>query len=46
MDIYINSMSLNEISEKCGYTDYVYFSRKFKQVMGMSPRNYIKTLNK
>ena len=45
MDIYINSMSLNEIAEKCGYTDYVYFSRKFKQVMGMSPRNYIKTLN-
>lgn len=42
MDVYKDSLPLNEISEKCGYTDYVYFSRKFKQVMGMCPKNYIK----
>lgn len=40
IDIYKNSVSLSEISEKCGYTDYVYFSRRFKQIMGKSPRKY------
>lgn len=42
IDIYKNSLSLTEIAEKCGYTDYVYFSRKFKQITGMSPKNYMK----
>ena len=42
IDIYKNSLSLTEIAEKCGYTDYVYFSRRFKQVTGMSPKNYMK----
>ena len=41
IDMYKNSISLNEISEKCGYNDYVYFSRKFKQIMGVSPREYL-----
>lgn len=41
MEIYKDSISLNEISEKCGYTDYVYFSRKFKQVTGVSPKRYM-----
>lgn len=41
IDIYKNSLSLAEIAEKCGYTDYAYFSRKFKQVKGMSPREYM-----
>ncbi len=36
-----NSLSLAEIAEKCGYTDYVYFSRKFKCIMGVSPRKYM-----
>lgn len=40
IDTYKNALSLAEIAEKCGYTDYVYFSRRFKQVMGVSPRNY------
>ena len=44
IDIYKDSMSLSEISEKCGYTDYVYFSRQFKKVMGISPQNYMKSL--
>ena len=42
IDIYKNSISLIEIAEKCGYTDYVYFSRRFKHVMGMSPKSYMK----
>jgi len=37
---YHNAWSLNELAEKCGYTDYVYFSRRFKQIMGMSPKRY------
>lgn len=41
IDTYRNSVSLADISEKCGYTDYVYFSRRFKQIMGVSPRKYI-----
>lgn len=41
MDTYKNVLSLSEIAEKCGYTDYVYFSRRFKQTMGMSPRKYM-----
>ena len=40
IDIYFNELSLNEISWRCGYLDYVYFSKKFKSVMGISPRAY------
>ena len=40
MDVYKNALSLSEIAEKCGYTDYIYFSRRFKQQMGVSPRAY------
>lgn len=38
---YKNLLSLSEIAEKCGYTDYIYFSRRFKQIMGVSPRTYM-----
>lgn len=41
IDIYKNSFSLADVAEKCGYTDYVYFSRRFKQVTGISPRKYM-----
>jgi AraC-like DNA-binding protein len=40
IDVYHNELSLAEISEICGYLDYVYFSKRFKSVMGMSPREY------
>lgn len=40
---YKKAMSLYEIAEKCGFTDYVYFSKKFKSVTGVSPRKYKKT---
>lgn len=42
IDMYGNSLSLSEIAERCGYTDYVYFSRKFKMITGMSPREFMK----
>lgn len=41
IDAYKKSITLTEVSEKCGYTDYVYFSRQFKKVKGVSPREYI-----
>lgn len=41
IDTYRNSLSLAEIAEKCGYTDYVYFSRRFKQITKVSPRKYL-----
>jgi AraC-like DNA-binding protein len=40
IDFYKNSISLSEIAEKCGYTDYVYFSRRFKEITGVSPRKH------
>ena len=42
IDIYKNKISLSEISERCGYLDYIYFSKKFKSVTGVSPREYRK----
>lgn len=33
-------MSINDIAEKCGFSDPYYFSRQFKQVMQMSPQQY------
>ncbi len=40
IDVYNGELSLTEISERCGYTDYVYFSKRFKSVVGMSPKEY------
>lgn len=41
IDIYKKSLSLSQIAEKCGYTDYIYFSRRFKEIKGVSPREYM-----
>lgn len=41
IDTYKNLFSLTDIAERCGYTDYVYFSRRFKHIMGVSPRKYM-----
>lgn len=46
IDIYKNAMSLTEIAELCGYTDYIYFSRKFKAVKGQSPQRYKNSISK
>ena len=40
IDIYSQNLSISEIAERCGYSDYIYFSKKFKSVMGVSPREY------
>ena len=42
MYAYKSTLSLAEIAEKCGFLDYVYFSRRFKQVTGLSPREFMK----
>ncbi|MBQ6545958.1 MAG: helix-turn-helix transcriptional regulator, partial [Lachnospiraceae bacterium] len=33
-------MSINDIAEKCGFSDPYYFSRQFKQVMQMNPQQF------
>jgi len=40
IDIYTNTLSLQQIAEQCGYTDYVYFSKTFKTLLGVSPKEY------
>lgn len=41
IDIYKN-VPLTEIAKRCGYGDYAYFSKRFKQVMHCSPQQYKK----
>ncbi len=43
IEIYKDSVSLADISEKCGYLDYVYFSKKFKEHTGISPKTFLKS---
>jgi len=43
IDIYKNSISLPDVAERCGYIDYVYFSRRFKHITGVSPRKYMES---
>ena len=40
IDIYGGTIPLSEIARECGYNDYVYFSKKFKRFMGLSPERY------
>ena len=44
INIYQNSMPLIDISINCGFDDYIYFSRKFKQIVGVSPKSYEKSI--
>ena len=37
--------SISDVANQCGYTDPLYFSKVFKQKIGVSPKSYIKTLN-
>ncbi len=41
IETYKKTLSLTDIAEKCGYTDYVYFSRRFKHIMKIAPRKYM-----
>lgn len=40
MEIYGNSITLTEISVKVGYLNSAYFSRVFKRIVGVSPKQY------
>ena len=40
IDVYGATLPLSEIAVRCGYGDYVYFSKKFKALTGLSPRQY------
>ena len=40
-----NFTSVSDIANKCGYADPQYFSRIFKQRVGVSPLAYIKKLH-
>lgn len=42
IDIYKNNCSMTQISEQCGFVDYIYFSKRFKQITGLSPNEYKK----
>ena len=44
--IYIGYYSLKEIALMSGYTDYKYFSTKFKKHTGLSPSDYTNNGNK
>ena len=35
-------LSVNEVAQKCGYTDTAYFSRSFKKYLGVSPSRWRK----
>lgn len=36
----VTKKSISEIAQKVGYSDIYYFSRRFKQMVGFSPRQY------
>lgn len=44
INVYQNSVPLIDISLNCGFIDYIYFSRKFKQGVGISPIEYKKMI--
>ena len=44
IDIYRNSLPLADIAAQCGYTDYVLFSKRFRAITKLSPREYLKSL--
>ncbi len=38
-------LTITEIADKCGFNSPYYFSKHFKEAVGVSPREYIKGLN-
>lgn len=44
INIYHNSMSLFDVALNCGFDDYIYFSRMFKKLTGISPYEYKKSV--
>ena len=43
IETYRKTLTLAQVAEQCGYTDYVQFSKKFKTVTGFSPREYLRS---
>ncbi len=41
IEIYGRSIPLNRICEMCGYVDYIYFSKTFTRLVGISPKAYL-----
>lgn len=41
IEVYGKNLLLREIMLKCGFYDYAYFSKKFKQYCGLSPKKYM-----
>ena len=39
-EIYGDGLSVSQVAEACGFNDSVYFSRRFKQFTGISPKQY------
>ncbi len=37
-----SNLNISEVAAQCGFDDSNYFSRQFKKITGLSPRNYIK----
>lgn len=44
IEIYGNSITVSEVSQACGFSDYIYFSKRFKQFVGISPEMYKKQI--
>ena len=44
LEIYHKNLTVAEIAEACGFSDVVYFSKKFKQYVGVSPNAYRKNI--
>ena len=44
IEIYGRSIPLGRICEMCGYVDYIYFSKTFRKLVGMSPKAYLDSL--
>lgn len=45
IEIYGRNLSLQEVMLKCGFYDYVYFSKRFRQYCGISPSEYARRQN-
>ena len=43
--LYYSGLSITEISKQCGFQSIYYFSKYFKETVGMSPSEYMKQMS-